>query len=194
MVVMQQNYYGGTTWLFKKNGPAEEKYITKLGFNTPVPEGWQSVHNEKIITSEGAGDDHSYLLDSLTEWSPTFSVPLGNILSHHNNFIDVATDVKTAHDNTEALLVATLEKNGEVLFFSGTDFKSFYEPGLYPDGWFSVHHSVKLADINLHHTDLWLNVFVWNKSKDNIIIDNLSVTVREGNPLLYGLYEKLPSR
>lgn len=191
-VIEENHYYGGTTWLYARYGQQEVPNVTLLDFETPAPDGWPALNNDKIVPDGVTPEGHSYMIDSLTEWSPAFSIPLESIISHHNNYIDVAVDVKAEGDLPEVLLVATLEADGKVIHFGGADFRSFFEPGLFQDDWFRVHHSVKLADVDLRRNDLWLKVFVWNKWKDNFMIDNLSVTVRDGNPIIYSLYEKIP--
>ncbi len=131
-------------------------------------------------------------MDSLTEWSPTYSAPLSDFISNENNYIDISVTTKTDSEIAETLLVATLESEGIVYNFSGADFNSFTDPAAAPHQWTIVHHSLKLADINLDYRNLWLKVFVWNKGKSNFLIDNFKIEVRDGNPLIYGLYEKIP--
>ncbi len=188
----QKNYYGGSTFLFSNSGEADRKYVTTYDFTSPVPEGWHSVITENIIDSIGYDDTYSYLMDSLMEWSPTYSALVSELISHENSFIDISVTTKTGNEISEALLIATLESEGEVFSFSGADFNSFIGPAKAPDKWTTVHHSLKFADINLDLSNLWLKVFVWNKGKSNFIIDNFRIEVRNGNPIIYSLYEKIP--
>jgi hypothetical protein len=192
VMVEQNNYYGGSTWLFSKTGLPGPANVTILNFNTTVPEGWHSLNDEKILGTSGFDDSHSYLMDSLFEWSPTFSVPLSQIISHHNNVIDISIETKTEPEISEIILVATLNSEEGVLHFGGAEFNSFKDPDYKSDDWYSVHHSLKLSDINLDYRKVILNVFVWNKGRNHFLIDNFKINVREGNPMIYGLYEKIP--
>ena len=60
------------------------------------------------------------------------------------------------------------------------------------DKWITVYHSLKLEDINLDFTNLTLKFFVWNKGKDSLLLDDFKLQVRDANPVIYGLYEKIP--
>jgi hypothetical protein len=192
VMVEQNNYYGGSTWVFSKTGLPGPASVTYLNFDTTIPEGWHSVNDEQVLHSKGFDDSHSYLMDSLLEWSPTFSVPLSQIISHHNNVIDISIETKTKPEISEIILVATLESEEGVLHFGGAEFNSFKDPHYTSDDWYSVHHSLKLSDINLDYSNVLLKVFVWNKGRNRFLIDNFKINVREGNPVIYGLYEKIP--
>ena len=191
-VMEQNNYFGGTTWLFSKNGSSSHDKITTLDFENSQPEGWRSVHAEKIIKPDGLSAEYAYLMDSLTEWSPTYTGLIIPHITHKNNFIDVTAVIKPIGNTRDVILVATLEAKGEVIHFSGAEFDSFYDPSANSSDWVTLHHAVKLADIKIENDSVLLNVFVWNKSLSNFLLDNLSISIRKGNPIMYGLYEKIP--
>jgi hypothetical protein len=72
-------------------------------------------------------------------------------------------------------------------------FSELIEKGVKIDGHpagVQVYHSVKLSDINLDHKNLHLKTFIWNKGKESFLIDNFTIEVRKGNPVIYGLTEK----
>ncbi len=188
----ENNYFLGSTYLFSKNGENDRKFISNYDFEGSAPEGWSSVNSEKIVDTKGFHDSYSYLMDSLTEWSPTFSIPAGQVITHENNYIDVSVRAKTDTDVSEILLITTLESEDGVVHFSGADFRSFINQGVDSTEWITVYHSLKLADINLDYSSLKLNVFVWNKGKNTFLMDNFRIKVRDGNPYVYGLYEKIP--
>lgn len=192
VVQLKNNYFLGSTYLFSKSGEDERKIITRYGFNVPPPEGWGSINNEKIVGTKGFNDSFSYRMDSLTEWSPAFAAPVRPMISHENNFIDVSVRIKKEHKVTELLLITTLESEDGVVHFSGADFKSFVNAGVDLNEWISVCHSLKLSDMNLDFKNLQLKVLVWNKGKNTVLIDDFIVEVRDGNPFVYGLYEKIP--
>ena len=192
VMLEEKNYYGGSTWLFSKSDFPRPANVTSLNFKKTAPDGWYSVNDDQIMYAEGFDDSHSYLMDSLLEWSPTYAIPLKQIITHQNNFIDISLETKTEREISEIILVATLESEEEVLHFDGAEFNSFKDPALTSNEWYSVHHSLKLSDINLDYSNMILKVFVWNKGRDHFLIDNFQINVREGNPMIYGLYEKIP--
>ncbi len=189
---VQNNYFLGSTYLFSKSGEDKRKYVTRYGFETSPPEGWGSVSNEKILDTRGLNETLSYQMDSLTEWSPTFATPLGPVITHENNYIDLSVKVKSRHDISEALLIATVESKDGVVHFSGADFKTFVKAAADSTGWYTVFHSLKLSDMNLDFSSVSLKAFVWNKGKNTFLVDDFTIKIRDGNPVVYGLYEKTP--
>ena len=192
VIEMQNNYFLGSTYLFSKSGHQRSEFVTNYGFDTPAPEGWGVVNHEKIIKNEGSNNSYSYLMDSLTEWSPTFATPVGRLITHENNFIDVSVSLKPGGEMAEVLLITTLESKDGIQHFSGADFNDFITSPINTGEWKTVYHSMKLSDINLNYSNLILNVYVWNKGKKSFLIDDFRISIREGNPLIYSLYEKIP--
>ncbi|HZH72844.1 MAG TPA: hypothetical protein VFD91_10160, partial [Mariniphaga sp.] len=191
-IIQEQNYYGGTTWLFSKSQEKTPDQLSILDFSKPFPENWHSINPEQIITDSIQSGDSYYHMDTLTEWSPTFSIPVKDIITNQNNVIDMAVDFSTISDLSEVILAATLEVNGEVLYFSSADLKLYLQNTNPLNGWATAHHTIKLSDINLNYNKVWLKFFIWNKGKDDFLIDNFRISVREGNPIVYSLYEKIP--
>ena len=188
----ENNYFLGSTYLFSKNGNDDRKLITTYNFESPPPEGWGSVNNDNIVDTYGVNNSFSYRMDSLTEYSPTFATPLNHLIPNEKKFLDVSVNAKIDTDISEVLLITTLESKDGVVHFSGADFKSFISQAVDTDKWITVYHSLKLEDINLDFTNLTLKFFVWNKGKDSLLLDDFKLQVRDANPVIYGLYEKIP--
>jgi hypothetical protein len=55
----------------------------------------------------------------------------------------------------------------------------------------TAHHSIKLSDIPLNHNKIKLKVYIWNKGRESFFIDNFKIELRDGNPVIYGLTEKI---
>jgi hypothetical protein len=191
-ILVQNNYFLGTTYLFSGTGTGEPEYLEKLNFQADDLENWRSVNTEFYVDTVGFGDIYSYRMDSISEWSPTFATNLEPMITHENNYIDVSVSVKVNTYKSELLLVATLESNGETFHFSGADFENFVDSDKIADGWITMYHSLKLSDVNLNYQGIVLNVFVWNKGRNSFFMDNFRIRAREGNPFIYGLYEKIP--
>ena len=125
------------------------------------------------------------------EWGPTFSCPLNEIINNKNNFIDISAKVKAKEDIDEVILVASLESNGKNLYWGGTEFREFILTQHENSDWITVHHSIKLSDIYLKHNDILLKIFIWNKNRKHFIIEDIKICLRNGNPIIYGLNEKI---
>lgn len=85
-----------------------------------------------------------------------------------------------------------LAKMGKrVLRPGGTEFNEFILPQADSSDWTIVHHSIKLSDIYLNHDNIVLKTYIWNKSRKNFVIKDFEIKLRKGNPIIYGLYEKI---
>jgi hypothetical protein len=50
---------------------------------------------------------------------------------------------------------------------------------------------VKLSDIDLPPGDIALRAGIWNKGGANFLVDDFIISLRKGNPIIYGLVEKI---
>lgn len=188
VIEQQNNYFGGATYLFSKGSKQTDSAIDCLNFDKVTSEWWSSIDSSRIVADSSA--NRSYLMDSGIEWGPKFSVPLKEVINNENNYIDITIDAKTSGTFEEIIIVATLESKGESIYWGGTDFSEFELPERDTSAWQRFHHSIKLSDIDLKSRDIMLNIFIWNKGQKEFRMDNFTISLRDGNPYIYSLYEK----
>jgi hypothetical protein len=186
----QNNYFGGTTYLFSKRQNKNINYISVLDFDGRIPENWSSIEKNRIVQRGQLNNRNCYRLTKEIEWGPTFSIPLSNVLKNKNNFIDISIDAMSSDSMDGTVLVAALESKGENIYWGGTDFSELYLNESNDTIIQHFHHSIKFSDINLNYDYIELKVFIWNKNKKDLILDNFKIVLRDGNPLIYGLVEK----
>jgi hypothetical protein len=185
----QKNYFGGTSYLFSKSKNRSEKLIENLDLDT-VSHYWSNVDQLKIIAIDTIQKNKAYLIDSLCEWSPTFTKSLDEIMVNENNFIDVSVRVYNPDNLCSSVLATSISKGEKVVYWDGHGFDTFIYSGQEKSGWITIHHCVKLSDIDLNYSNLVLKVYIWNKEKANLIIDDFKIELRNGNPVIYGLFER----
>lgn len=187
----QKNYAGGTTFVFSKSNNSE-KVIDLQDFETKGKKLWSSIDENKISDSLAFSGKFSYVLDEKTEWGPKFAIPLSKVMLNKNNFIDISAKVHLTAKSDDILLVATLNSTDQNFFWSGTSFDRFITNTCHDKkDWITIHHSVKLSDMNLNYPDIQLQIYVWNKGLHKFLIDDISINLRKGNPMIYGLLEKI---
>jgi hypothetical protein len=184
----QKNYFGGTTYLFSKRQNKTTKHISILDFDSPIANNWSSLENSKIIEGPSSNQNY-YHLTKDTEWGPTFSIPLKNVVKNKTNFIDISVDAKSEDSLNGAVLVASLDSKGKNIYWAGTDFADLYSKDSKKTRMQHFHHSIKLSDIYLDHENVELKIFIWNKNKKDYFLDNFKIVLRDGNPYIYGLIE-----
>ncbi len=121
-----------------------------------------------------------------TEFSPGFKVSLRDICRHKNDIIDIIADVETTEEFSGAWLQLGIYSKQELLLLRNTAIG----PGR-PGEFRRVFCSLRLADIDWRHHYLSVQGFIWNPMKQDIVIRSMSFRVRQGNPILYGLYREI---
>ena len=190
---IQNNYFKGQTYLFTKACNRADTVIASLNFSSPLPAGWQSIDKSLIIPAKENPDEFVYSLPAKKAWGPSFSVPVEQVVKNSNNFLDVSVDARSMEKMTGIKLVAELKAEGseKALYWGATDFSDFDIPCDSCNSWQRIHHSVKLSDARLDDDSIRLKVYVWNKSRKPFEMDDFTIRLREGNPRVYGLNEKL---
>ncbi len=188
----QRNYADGSTSRFSK-GERTGQEIVYFKFDSEIPKGWTSIDARMIERNTPGDDDLIYRIKRSVEWGPTVAISLDSVLTNQNNFIDISVEVKTDTDFNEILLVASIDSDGKNLFWGATDCGQLATLQLDSIGnsWQRFHLSVKLSDIDIQYENPILKAFIWNKGQKECCIDNFRISIRTGNPLLYGLVEKL---
>ncbi len=192
-LVKQNNYYGATTYIFdKEQRPTSFRdTITYLDFEKGTYSKWNGVKAELITKEITYSGESAYAFSDETEYGPTYKISLDSIMTHKNNFIDITVRARRISEMDGAVLIATLESHGEIIYYGGSDFKDFIISDSVSQRWESVHYTMKLSDINLNFKDLVLKVYVWNKNHQHFVVDDIVICRREGNPILYWLVEPI---
>ena len=191
-ILTQKNYVGGASYLFSKEDNDGHDVVNLLNFELIDNISWGNINNSKFIDSFFFSEHTSYLIDSLTEYGPTFTGKLDTMITHENNFIDISIKVRAKNPENlkEVFLIAQLESNNKLIDWGGTNFEKLITGNSNKDEWITIHYSIKLSDVNMNFRDIILKTFIWNKGGNTFSIDDFKIKVREGNPVVYGLIEK----
>lgn len=161
----QNNYQAGTTYLFSKG---ERNCADTIHFSEINPR----------------------FIDSLTEYSSTFSKSLFEIISNQYNLIDISVKFLVPEKYEDIILVSSLENEQGCIYWDGASFDKYVTDEDIGQ-WVTIHHSVKLSDIYLKHKNIEFKTYIWNKGKRNFTIKDFSILLRTGNPIIYGLQYKM---
>ena len=189
-LLQHKSYCGGDFYLFSKNKPVNvisEYYYTKINsFEPSLPE-WGWVYEKQCIDSLPIEGKKSFNNNNGAEFSPTYSIPLRDLIHSENDVIDVSVDLRTPMVFPGAWLVMTITSDGKNIKWSSVPVNDYVHPG--HQG--RVFQSMRLSDIEFRHHRLMFNTFIWNPMKLNYIMDNFTVRLRSGNPVIYGLIRKV---
>lgn len=191
-IELQRNYASATTFVFSKSKNTDNNMIDLQTFETKDKKFWSSIDESKFNDSISYSGKVSYQVDEKTEWGPKYVVPLNEVITNENNFIDISAKVHLWGKYDEIILVSSLSSNDKNIFWSGSSFDKFITNTCTDnEDWITVHHSVKLSDVYLNYRNIQLEVYIWNKGLNRFLIDDLTIKLRKGNPVIYGLFEKI---
>ena len=189
-LIQHKSYCGGDFYLFSRVKPAklisEYFHVVTNTFEPSLPE-WGWVNAKKCIDSLPIGGEKSFVNDQGIEFSPTYTIPLRDMIHSENDVIDVSVDVRTPLVFPGAWLVVSVTSDGKDIKWSSASVNDYVKPG--HQG--SVFQSLRISDIELRHHNLMFHAFLWNPMKSAYLMDNFTVSVRSGNPVIYGLYRKV---
>ncbi len=187
-VFRKYDFYGGNAVIFSKK-PCENNitslYTSVLSFETKV-QGWSDYNQANLTDSFSTEGKYSYRFDSISEWGPSFTDTLFKIAGH-TDYIDISVDVLPLRQFSNAFLVSSIDEDTVNLDWRSTPFNVF---NIKPHTWTTVVHSIKLPDFKKNDSHPTLKFYIWNKEKQNFLIDNFKIEVRKGNPVLYWIVTK----
>ena len=187
-MITKKDYYGGNYYLFSRVQSSGEpcRFISRNGFNGEAP-GWSTAGDSLLVDTAGISGKPAYMMTGAQEWSPTFSYPLRDLVSKKNDLIDVSVSILNSDSLNHSLLVLELRGKSGLVDWTASHFPD-YDPG--NGEWYTVHHTFR-ATQNLRRKNLYVNVYIWNKDKITFLGNNFRVGSRDGNPVLFGLMEKI---
>lgn len=170
----------------------EEKIIYSQANNfnyMPAVPPWSFDLN--MIREDSSTLNKYLFLDSIHEWGPGFAIPLNEILSSRITKIIASVKIKPNTVTNDEILVLQINQGDSMIRWQGSDISKYYMANA---EWQTIYTSCNLIDVlppGINIASLKLNVYLWNKAKANIQIDDLTISVFEGNSLVYGLYHPI---
>jgi hypothetical protein len=183
-------YSGGEFFLFSKIKPArtltEYFEVSMNGFEPSLPE-WGWVDELKCSDSLPITGSRSFVNKNGDEFSPTYSRSLRDMMQNESDIVDVSVDLRLPMVFPGAWLVTTVTSGERTIKWLSVPVGDYIKPG--QTG--RVYQSVRLSDVELRHHRLIFTTYIWNPVRSTYVMDNFTVKIRTGNPLIYGLYRKI---
>ncbi len=183
-------YVGGTTYLLSKSDLTGEsgKSFTQ-NFDGGKERGWSSI--DSLSLQKSGAENHYFPMGRATEYSPGFTVPLSELSLEKYDFIDVELNVFPKEKIEEVALILSLEKEGEIIFWSSTSFAEYLDE-FSIEKWGRIYHSAEIPTPRDSQENIHLKIYVWNLGKKEFYIDDFKIKTRKGNPVIYGLIQPVP--
>ncbi len=164
----------------------------------------QVLRTPEVLTGEGWDVDPKILLvvDTVSsnymprkvwdftghEYGAVYDQPIYKLVGGPNDLIEVSTTIERADAACDLGLVVELKDGDRSLFYRSNQLTGALRDA---DGRITLITTVKLSDIPRHGDGSRLRTYLYNPARRAAMISALRVQVREGDPVLYGLYEPI---
>ena len=164
----------------------------------------QVLRTPEVLTGEGWDVDPKILLvvDTVSsnymprkvwdftghEYGAVYDQPIYKLVGGPNDLIEVSTTIERADAACDLGLVVELKDGDRSLFYRSNQLTGALRDA---DGRVTLITTVKLSDIPRHGDGSRLRTYLYNPARRAAMISALRVQVREGDPVLYGLYEPI---
>ncbi|MGP8216721.1 MAG: hypothetical protein ACLQQ4_14245 [Bacteroidia bacterium] len=192
-LVKRWDFYGGCFFLFSKKpvpeGPTLYSFESLDDFEDSA-KYWSKADKAFLSDTIHFSGKHSYKLDEQHEWAPGFTCSLNDMSWGKNDVIKVSLELYPMDTLNNVDIVSTLESNGKTIDWRSTPVNKFIADTARKQ-WVKVYHTIKLQDIDIHYPEVLLKVYIWNRGKKKFYMDDFSVETMKGNPVIYGLFQKI---
>ncbi len=167
--------------------PGDPYRITMLNGFDGQAQRWTSVADSHLVDTAGYSNRTSYYMDGLQEFGPLFSMPLRELAEHRNDLVDVSVRVRNIDCLNHAVLVLSLKGEKGQGEWTSARFSDYDRRS---GEWYTVYHTFRPGR-HFRNRDLVLQVYIWNLEHQDFLLDDFRIRSRPGNPVLYGLTEKI---
>jgi hypothetical protein len=131
-----------------------------------------------------------YEMTAGQEYLSLFNGKMKDLTLSRHNLIVITLEVMIPQRQSPAMIVSEMRAGGELFDWRAVPFNDFYIEG---EPFTRIYQVVNLADLKRVEKVTDLNVYIWNKHSVKFKVLSLKLEVLEGNPRLYGLYERFPT-
>ena len=124
------------------------------------------------------------------EYGAVYDGPVYQLAKGPNDVIEVRADFSSVDAASDMSLVVELKKGDITRFYRAARMTDALRNGENS----SLIAAVKLADIPGHGEGLRLRTYLYNPARKKALISSLGLRVREGNPVLYGLFQPITGK
>ena len=185
-----EHYFLGSYYLFKKDTgytSMVKDVIEAYGFES-TESAWRLIDPARITDRISHSGHFAYGYDAGLEFGPEYTIKLTKSELRKSMVLDASLSAWVPEDFQDALLVCTIEEEGNILDWRSSSFNDYI---VRHAAWNRVYFSFRFADIEFRSNDMELKLYIWNYKKDHFYVDDLEIQMRPGNPFLYGLYKPI---
>ncbi|MCX6295302.1 MAG: glycosyltransferase family 39 protein [Bacteroidetes bacterium] len=194
-IIKKEEGFTYTVYCFSRNKPEVELQdgvvFSETQQDAHIPGHKKGYWEENYAMQEDPSNpgEISMALDSSKEYSAGFSAKLSDIIRSKHTIINVSAKIKTGEQNLNPTLVLSIDDGGKSLLWRGSEYRDYK---LNENTFNSVYVSNLFSGMDLEkHPNATIKIYVWNRDKKDVLVNDLKVEAVESNPQIYGLYEPI---
>jgi hypothetical protein len=129
-------------------------------------------------------------MDSIHEWAPGFSCDIDKMTSNKHNSILISLALYPLDTLKDVEIVTSLESGSKQIAWGSTRVSEFITPGTMRQ-WVKAYHVIQLEESYSKYPNMKIKVYIWNRGRKKFYMDDFTVRAIEGNPIAYGLIDKI---
>jgi hypothetical protein len=145
------------------------------------------VETGNLIHGAGSADATGYRMGAQQEYFSLYDGKMIDLNTGTNNLIVISVDLMLPDGLTPGMIVSEMRAGDELFDWRSVSFNDFHIEGEVTT---RIYMVANLADLRPEGvTDF--KTFIWNKHADEFHVLGFKLEVWRGNPILYGLYERI---
>lgn len=183
-LIWHEYYQDGSAYLFEK-GKSTVNYLDQYNFEEELLAGITGLIAERRANAIGGQVDKCYHHKTFV-----YERNIEDISLDPYKFIDVSVAIYAEGLVSTASIDCWLELDGVHAGWSSLPMEQLYDSNKYKGVWTNINHTFPLKK-EYEEGELILKVRISNPDKEDFYIDDFSISIREENPYIYKLYQKI---
>ncbi|MCB2220397.1 MAG: glycosyltransferase family 39 protein [Bacteroidetes bacterium] len=175
-MILEKNWFLCDLYVFSKDEPGS--------FKGPADQILFEFNKEFTRSDAGPkkiGGDMEYI--------NLFTMPIDSLISHWNNRIELKLNFTSNQIVEEAELVCEISNRDKPVAWQTSRFNEFYGSN---HNTTSLYQVIQLSNIPQINEATDCKVYIWNRGLEEFELQQFKIQIRDGNPILYGLFEQIP--
>jgi hypothetical protein len=141
-----------------------------------------------MLATEGINKDDAQLqINNELEYSPAFRGKLKDISYQKSDEVLISADVVIPDGSANPAIVCDFSLNGQKIAWRAGNVGDFVQEGQIKS---RAYLAVRLIELKKYDPETDVTIYFWNRNREKFKIDNFRIEIRQGNNVIYGLFEK----
>jgi hypothetical protein len=195
-MIEKKSWFKGDIYLYSRKKPEDPNYrfadsviFTSVNNFDTLTKGWDKVELPYQLT-RGVNYPEDMILHFTHEYgfSPDFKAKVNHISKSRTNEVLISLDTYVPLELVNPSIICEFKLHGKRIEWRAGNVIEFTDA---PHKTLKAYLALRLADFEIDDPDTEMWIYFWNRNLEHIFIDNFKIEVRKGNPVIYGLFEKI---